>query len=362
MHNSFFPDSPSTDRAWFPDEVVTSAPDWQDRLLGWWYDLTAVPEPSASASFVRREVARRIRLFSTVVFFFLIILIIFFPACLFLPNHLVIYLDGLLIVITVFTLVLNRAGRPSLAGIILVIASELVLTVVIMTTLPFDETSIQLYDLYLVVDLLAVSLLPPQAIFFLAFFNSLFIYLDLVYQPHTQVLTNDLVTQFIPVLVRPVGLQIIIAGVAYLWVRSAIRAITRADRAEMVAALEHTISEERALSELAKKQLEESIQRLVKVHVEAANGQMIAKIPYPPEAKILWPLVGVINSLWVRLQRTHQTEYELQQLKQVIASYAELLHQSVLTPQQPLPMYRTKTALDPLILAIGNLQRALQER
>src|SRR5437660_2411411 len=356
-----FPETPTAKQAWSPAEVLTAEPDWQDRLLGWWYHLAAIPEPPAEASFVRREIARRVRLFSTVAFFFLVVLIIFFPACIFLPNHLVIYMDGLIIGITVFTILLNRLRRPFIAGIILVVASELVLTIVILTTLPFDETSIQLYDLYLIIDLLAVSLLRPQTIFALAFCNSLFIYFDLMYQQHTQVLANDLVTQFIPVLVRPIGLQIIIAGVAYLWVRSSTRAMTRADRAEMIAALEHTIAEERAYSEQARTQLEESIQQLVKAHIEAVNGQIVAKIPYPPEAKILWPLIGVINSLWVRLQHTHQMEHELRQLKQAITAYAEILHQVAHAPQQPLPMYRTKTDLDPLILAIGHLQRTLRK-
>ena len=129
----------------------------------------------------------------------------------------------------------------------------------------------------------------------------------------------------------------------------------------MIAALEHTIAEERAYSEQARTQLEESIQQLVKAHIEAVNGQIVAKIPYPPEAKILWPLIGVINSLWVRLQHTHQMEHELRQLKQAITAYAEILHQVAHAPQQPLPMYRTKTDLDPLILAIGHLQRTLRK-
>ncbi|HEY1350904.1 MAG TPA: hypothetical protein VGF67_14885 [Ktedonobacteraceae bacterium] len=362
MSNPFLPEGSSPERSWSPADIITITPDWQDRLLGWWYDLTAVPEPPANVSFVRREAVRRVRLFSTVAFFFLLILLIFFPACLFLKNHLVIYLDGIIICITVLTLVLNRAGRTFLAGVILVIASEAVLTTVIMTTLPLDEPSIQLYDLYLVVDLLAVSLIPPQSIFALAGVNSLFIGFDLALQPHTQGMATDLVTQFIPMLVRPVGLQIIIAGVAYLWVRSATRAITRADRAEMVARLEHTLAEERAHSELARLQLEKSIQQLVQTHADAINGQMVAKISYPPEAKILWPLIGVINSLWVRLQHTHQTERDLMQLKQAIATYAALLHQSMLAPQQPLPVYQTKTELDTLIFAVGNLQRALRKR
>lgn len=357
MNNYLSHENASTNGNWVPEEIITTEIDWQDRLLGWWYRLTAAPEPPANVSFVRREAARRVRLFSTVTFFFLVILVIFFPACLFLPNHLVIYLDGLLIGVTIFTLMLNRQGSSLIAGVILVVASELVLTTVIITTVPFDEPSIQLYDLYLVVDLLAVSLIPPQTIFVLALFNSIFIGVDLVYQPHTSFLAHDLIAQFIPILVRPVGLQIIIAGVAYLWVRNATRAITRADRAEMVASLEHTIAKERAFHEQTRQQLEESIQLLVKTHAEAMNGQMVARISYPPEAKVLWPLVGVINSLWVRLQRAHQTEYELQQLKKAIAAYSALVNQTMLTSQQPLPMYQTKTDLDALILAVGNLQR-----
>ncbi len=362
MHNSLLSETPSTSGSWSPSEVIADQPDRQDRLLGWWYALTATPELPASASFVKREAVRRVRLFSTVTFFYLLVLVIFLPVCPLLPNKNITLLDIIIIGITMGTLGLNRLGKPLLAGIILVIASEIVLAAVITTTLPFDETSIQFYDLFLIVDLLAVSLIPPQSIFLLAICNSVFIYLDLMYQPQTPVLAHDLVTQFMPVMIRPVGLQIIIAGVAYIWVRSMTKAITRADRAEMVAALEHTIAEERSSSDLAKTQLEESIQQLVLMHTEAMNGQMIAKISYPQEAQILWPLIGVINSLWVRLQRSHQTEYELRQLKQMIASYAGLLRQGALAPQQPVPIYRTKTDLDTLILEIGNLQRTLRER
>ncbi|MEO7019461.1 MAG: hypothetical protein ABI234_04865 [Ktedonobacteraceae bacterium] len=362
MHNSLPSEAPSTSGSWSPSEVIADKPDRQDRLLGWWYALTATPELPASASFVKREAVRRVRLFSTVTFFFLLVILFFLPACPFLPNPNVTLLDAILVVATLITLWINRMGKPLLAGILLIIAAEIILTAVITTTLPFDETSIQLYDLYIIIDLLAVSLIPAQSVFFLAICNSLFIYLDILYQPKTPILVHDLITQFIPVVVRPVGLQIIVAGVAYIWVRSATRAIARADRAEMVAALEHTIAEERSSSDLAKTQMEESIQQLVLMHTEAMNGQMVAKLSYPQEAKMLWPLIGVINSLWVRLQRSHQTDYELRQLKQMITSYAGLLRQGALAPQQPVPIYRTKTDLDTLILEIGNLQRTLRER
>lgn len=357
MNNTLSSKSVSERDTWSPDEILTSKPDMQDHLLSWWYNLTAVPEPPAQASFVKREAARRVRLFSTVAFFFLLILILFFPACFFLPNPLVVYMDGLMVGMVVLSLFINRTGRSIFAGVFLIIVSELVLTIVIITTTPFDETSIQFFDLYLVVDLLAVSLIPPQSVFIVAFCSSLFIYFDLLYQPHTPVFAHDLLTQFLPVLIRPIALQIIIAGVAYLWVRNSTRAIARADRAEMLANLEHAMVEERA-----RKQLEESIQWLVKTHAEAMNKQIIAKIPYPLEARMLWPLIGIINSLWVRLQHAHQTDHELRYLRQAIAAYTEVLNQTLRSPQQALPVPQTKTDLDSLMLAVRNLQRTLGEQ
>lgn len=362
MSDALLPKSAPADQGWRPGEMLETRPDRQDRLLGWWYALTAVPEPPASASFVKREAARRLRLFSAVNFFYLIVLLIFLPASAFMPNHLIIYMDGLLILITLSTLFLNRTGRPLLAGVVLVVSSEIVLSVVIITTMPLDEISIQLYYLFVVVDLLAVSLIPPQSIFVLAVINSVFIYCDMVYQQQTPILAHDLATQFISVLARPIGVEIIVAGVAYVWVRSSMRAIQRADRAEMIANLEHTIAEERASSELARAELEQSIEQLAQAHAESLKRQVIAKLPYPPEAKLIWPLIEVINSLWERLQRSRQAEYELYQLRQTIAAYTELLQKAALTPRQPLPLYQTKTDLDPLLLALSNLQRVLRER
>ncbi len=363
MKNTLFPGNSVSSKDWLSGELLKVEPDQQDRFLRRWYKWTAVPEPPTSASFLKRETARRIRLFSTVAFFFMLLLVLILPACLVTTNHLDLYLDSVLIGMTGVALIINRNGKPLIAGTILVLIAELVLIGVILTTTPFDGINLALYDLFVVVELLAVSLIQPQWVFVLALFDSLFIGLDLMYQPHTPYLAQALTTQYLPTASDPIVLQLIVAGVAFLWVRNSTRAIIRADRAEMVAKLEHTIAEERLSSELARKQLEESIEQLVTAHTEAINSrQMVAKVSYPPEAKILWPLIGVINSLWVRLQRAHQTEYELHQLKQAITMYVELLHRAQLTPQQPIPMYQTKTNLDSLMLAVRNLQNTRSQR
>ena len=357
MDDSLSSESLSNDRSWLSQGITTSKLDGQDRFLGWWHRWTTIGDPPDNASFAKREAARKGRLFSTVGFFFLVVLLVFLPGCLVLSGHMMLTLDCVLILATIGMLLLNRAGYTLVASIGLVLAAEAVLTAVILTTTPFDETSIQLYDLYAIADLLAVSLLAARYVLVFVLANSLFIWLTLRFQLHNAVLAHDLRTQFIPILVSSVGLQIITAGVAYIWIASATRAIQRAERAEMVATLEHMMAEERTSFELARQQLEESIQHLVRTHAESMNGQTIAKIPYPPDAKVLWPLVGVINSLWMRLQRAHHTEHELQQLKQAIAGYAEVLQRATYSAQ-PVPIYHTRTELDALIMAVNNLQRS----
>ena len=99
------------------------------------------------------------------------------------------------------------------AALILTIGFEVALTVAIFMISPFDETSIQLYDLYIMNLLLAVSLLPARTVFLFALANSCVILMSLIFQPHTAVLNHDLLTQFIPVMIRPIALQFITAGV-----------------------------------------------------------------------------------------------------------------------------------------------------
>jgi hypothetical protein len=212
-------------------------------------------------------------LLSVVAFFFLVVMVLFFPASLLMPR--ITTFAVVFATLAAFIAVLvNRTGKTTLASLIMVIGSEIVLTSAILEMRPFPVVTVQLYDLYVIIILLAVTLLPARYIFLLTLAHSAFIGLDIA-----MMLAKDLQTQLIPAIVRPIGLQIM---VAYIWVRSAMRAIERANRAEMVAALEHTIAEQRALIEREKQELEESIQQLIRVHVDATNGQLTSRVTYPP--------------------------------------------------------------------------------
>jgi hypothetical protein len=184
----------------------------------WWYTLTAIPELGEEIDPIRCEAIRKSRLLSMIVFFLLMTFVMFAPVCLFLPNHYVIVADLSMLVISVLALILNRADKTLLAGRLLVLTFEAALVMVVFTTMPLDSLNIQLYELFIFGELLAVSLLNARSVFFIALFNSLFIIASLLYQPQIRTLSLDLQIQFWPILVLLVSIQLLVAGVTYFWV------------------------------------------------------------------------------------------------------------------------------------------------
>jgi hypothetical protein len=332
---------------WDTTKVIGQEPE-QSSMFQWWYALTAPPPVRGSGSFVQREADRKARSLSSVAAFFLSVLLLFLPACFFM-GVIIIFADVLAMVGTLIGLIVNRMGSTRAAGIIIVLGAEIALGIAILLKGPLQPADIQLYDLYALIILLVASLLPPRALFLFAAAHSAFIIVELYIHPDTPALAQNLQpqAQLFPAIVRSVGLQLLGSTVAYIWVRSATRAIERANRIEMVATLEHTIAEERASSEREKQELEESIQLLIQAQMAVASGQVTNQLPYPP-AKVLWPLVGAMNLLWTRLQRSQQIEREHQRLEQAISSYIRVVQKD---SHASLPLVQTGTILDQLILS-----------
>nr|BBH87784.1 hypothetical protein KTC_25350 [Thermosporothrix sp. COM3] len=316
----------------------------------WWYALTAISETEDVPDPLEREIIRKSRLLSVIVFFLLVIFVLFIPGCLALPNRYVLVADLGMMVICVLALFLNRAHKPMVAGVLLVLSFEAALMMVVLTTQPLDEPSIQQYELFVFGELLAVSLLSARSVFFVALFNSVFICLSLLYQPQTPTLAADLQTQFWPMLLRPVGVQLLVAGVTYLWVSSASNYLSRAYRAEKIAtAAQQTAEKQREIAEQDRLRLQTDIERVVHNHATAMNRRLITKIPLQEYEPVLWPLINVFNSLQNRLQHTQQVEQSLKQLNQAISQCAELISSGKYSPLQPL---QTKTNLDLLLTAL----------
>ena len=126
------------------------------------------------------------------------------------------------------------------------------------------------------------------------------------------------------VIAQPIALQLIVAIVTYLWVRSAQRAIARADRAEEIAELQRREAER-------SHQLETGIQQLLQTQVRAANGDLMARANLSQD-NMLWQVGVSLNTLLTRLQKAgrqaSRAEYENQQLREEVARLAEALRKA----------------------------------
>jgi hypothetical protein len=339
--------SPSRDKAasgWSPAGILGEDQDTQKHVsvVGHWYRLTAVPEQPYQTSFIKREAERKSRLLSTAVFFLMLVIALIIPATLFIANHAVLWLCIIMLAICILSLALNRGGKTILAGMIITIMFELAFFLTIVSTRPFDVANLPLYDMLVLPELLVASLLPGSSIFFAALLNSLFIWADLVFQPRTPLLHQYLSSPlFYVALVRPVVIQILVAVVVYIWVRSTLRAIERADKAEMLAHLEHALAEQ-------KKQLETGIQYILQTHTAISNGNLDARAPLTQD-HALWPLANALNTLLTRFQRSVKTEQQIQTIQVILPPIVNALQEAEVQ-QRPLPVFQhTGTPLDPLL-------------
>jgi hypothetical protein len=330
--------------AWSPTEIMEEEQDTQKRVtvVGMWYRLTAIPENSQQTSFIRREAERKSRLLSTAVFFLILVVLLIIPATLFIPNRDVLWLCVAVIMFCLLSLALNHNGKTILAGIIITAVFEVAFFLTIVSTRPFDVSNLPLYDMLVLPELLVASLLPGNSIFFAGLVNSIFIWIDLVFQPRTVTLSHYLASPlFYTALVRPVVMQLLVAVVVYIWVRSTLRAIERADKAEMLAHLEHLLA-------MQKKQLEMGIQEILQTHTAVSNGNLEARTPLTQD-NALWPLANALNTLLTRFQRAARAEKSLQQIQVILPPIVNKL-QIAEQQQAPVPVFQsTGTPLDPLL-------------
>ncbi len=341
-----------TQQDWSPGEIIEQVQEKKHRLAGW-YRLTAPPELPANANFLKREAARRGHLLSTVVLFLMLTLIMLLPATFFIPNRLVIIAVLIVLGICGLALLLNRIGKTLLAGIIIVVSFELALITIVVTTIPFDVFNLPLFDMFIMAELLAISLLPARNVFIVALFNILFTLADLRFQPHTHLFTEILRTQFYNSLARPASLEILVAVVAYLWSRNTTQAIMRADRAEMVASLEHALAEQ-------KHELELGIQQIMQTHISVANGDLNARTPLTQE-NVLWHVANSLNTLLARFQRASLAQQDLERVGNAVTSTTEAVQEvSQRLSLQPLPP--TKTVIDPLLISFNALMFSLNQQ
>jgi hypothetical protein len=229
-------------------------------------------------------------------------------------------------VICAVAMLFNRGGKSIVSSILLIVVIDLACGLMLLTSpMGLDVANLPVFDVLIVSELIAVSLLPAVSVFPIALANILFILGDIALQPHTPALNQLLATGMAyDVVAQPVGLQIIVAVATYLWVRSALRAITRADRAEEIAELQRREAERTH-------QLETGIQQLLQTQVRAANGDLTARTNLSQD-NLLWKVGISLNMLLTRLQKAgreaNRAEYENQQLRREVARLTEYVRET----------------------------------
>lgn len=229
----------------------------------------------------------------------------------------------------------NQVGRITIVSILLIAVIDLGCGLMLLTSpMGLDVSEFPVFDVLLVSELIAVSLLPAISVFPVACSNILFIIAVIALMPHTMNLNMMLESNMAyNTLVQPVSLQIVVALVSYVWVRSALRALARADRAEEIARLQRREAELLNREMERTRQLNAGSEHLLDVLVRAANGDQMVQTGLTQNHP-LWRVGNAINVLLSRTRRPDRAEEEAKQLRIANARLNQLVLEANMKFQQ----------------------------
>jgi hypothetical protein len=349
---SQYPPGSSRDRYGATPAMLRGGATAQVGRANLWLRMTSSGWDRPSRTSHEREIARRSALTSWIILGLLIVVLVLVPGGLAAPATLA-ALGGVAVGLLLIA-ILNRMGQVLAAGLLLIgILNAAILYAVAGVQTGLSLIYLPAFDLFVITVVVAASVLPRGATFLIAALNCGLIVGDFMLQPHAADL-QQAVGQFgaVGVLDRPIALQIIVAVVAYLWARGTDFAHRRADRAEEIAALEHTLADQ-------KRQLDIGIQQILQTHVRAANGDYSARAPLGQD-NLLWQIASSLNNLLSRLQRTGQDSYLLQRVTDEARRLAAAIDdaQAGRKPIWPAP---TGTPMDLILERIRGARRGSQQ-
>ena len=233
-------------------------------------------------------------------------------------------------------MIFNYFGNVAVVSLLLIAVIDLGCGLMLLTSpMGLDTSDLPVFDVLLVSELIAVSLLPAVSVFPVAVSNIVFIILDLTFQPHTMGLDMMLKSNMAYNTVsQPILLQAVVAVISFVWVRSALNALARADRAEEIAELRRREAELQQRELDQRHELDQGVEYLSHVLVTAANGQRNVRAVLAQD-NVLWRIGNAINLLLTRLSRANQAEIENQRLRSELFRVSEALHRSRIVPPPP---------------------------
>ncbi|HET9111419.1 MAG TPA: hypothetical protein VFN78_11380 [Ktedonobacterales bacterium] len=285
-------------------------------LLG----LVAPPNPAANAPFAERERARRGRLAGALLLVLTLIELGALVQFVFVDDDhpAMVMTLAVALAATIAAAALNRFGRTTAAGLLLVALANLPLAAIPATSFGGKFDVVDLGALYLAAGsvLVAASVLAPWSVFAVAAVNCALVAGLILGMSHTaafdQLLASNNAQQ---AFAGPLLMQAIVALVAYSWARSVLVALRRADRAEEIAALEWRELERT-------RELEQGVRELLATHVQLANGDFQARVQ-PIRNPLLWQIGSSLNMLVARFARLAQVDFLLRRTEQEAHALAE---------------------------------------
>ncbi len=321
-------------------------------LVGWWLRLTAPPgaqQYDQANNHLARERLRRSQLTSWMAPF------VFFAPLLLLqqagdPGTLMAII--VLAATSILALFLNRAGKQTLAALLLVLSMDAVIEGALITA-PGGLGSgwLLTFDLFIIPLITAGVLLHRRFLWFFMLLHISFILGDFYLLPHGQDLVDLIKAWNGPAIAfaRPLIIQIGGCLLSFIQVRSTDQAIIRADRAQFIAQLQLSIVKQ-------KEELDTGIREILSILTRAANGDFTVHISLPQE-NMLWQIAVALNNLFTRLQRSRQAETLLRQVEQEAAQLTVALR----TEQRGLPANWPQPNGGPLDPLIRQLQVAARQ-
>ena len=266
--------------------------------------------PSKSAQWVAEKEVQRRYLARIMLLIMSCFLLTYLPETI--SHHSVIGLAFVLLSLAMcgIALLFSKTGRISEASILLIVAIDLGCGFMLLAApRGLDVANMPIFDVLIFSELVAVSLLPPVSVFPIALGNILFILADIGLQPHTPALQQLLASGMAyTVVIQPIGLQLLVAIVAYTWVIAASNATKRAHNAEQEAEMLRREVERQ-------QQVSVEIDKLAQMFVRIANGDYEARVSISEDHKALWQIALSLNFLLARLQKADQREEERQWLQ-----------------------------------------------
>jgi hypothetical protein len=279
-----------------------------------------------------RDVDRRKQIVSVVLLVITLFQVINLPGAIFMHSTIAIGTVVLGLILCVFAMLFNRLGRLTVVSLLLIAVVDLGCgLMLLMTPMGLDVGDLPIFDVLVISELIAVSLLPAASIFPVAASNIAFIVADLAFQPRTPGLNMMLTSSMgYNAIMQPIALQLVVGIVAYLWVRSTLREVARADRAEEVAELRKREVEQ-------KLQLDAGVEYVSQILIRVANGERSLRVQMNNDDQ-LWRIGNSLNLLLTRLGRTGQIEQENKRLRDEVSRLTEALHVArTLSQRRPEP-------------------------